>query len=310
MENSEFSNDRFGKQLRVIITMLDGQYHSAAELSEILGTTRRNFYFLLQQLRSNGFTIEKEGSKYALHPLSPVFQTLFSVCNFTNEEAVYMHSLLSAASKDNVMAGILQSKLERFYGLKYFTSVTLQRKVYLNILHLMKAIKHKRIVVLHDYASSHSQTVSDRIVEPYLFLGNKTDVRAFEPKSGMNKSFKITRIGKVEILDASWFNEAQHKDVFTDMFLFSGEVRLPIELRFDVVAHNLMLEEYPHSAKYMTEEKDNHWLFKTDVVKYEGIARFILGLYNHVEILGDEGLKNFVSKAIDEYVAKRSRVSQ
>lgn len=304
MDDNQLSDNRMGRQLQVIITMLDGQYHTAAELSEKLGTTRRNFYFFISELKNNGFVIEKQGSKYAIHPLSPIFQTLFSVVNFTNEEAIYLHGLLSAAGRDSIMAGMLQRKLERFYGLKYFTSITLQRHTYLNTQQLQKAIKHKRLVVLHDYASSHSQTVSDRIVEPFLFVGDKTDIRAFEPKSGVNKTFKISRIKKVEVLETAWFNEDKHRELFTDMFLYSGEERYSVTLRFDVVAHNLMTEEYPHSVSMISPDGDRHWIFTTEVVSYEPIARFILGLHGHVEILGDQGLIDFVRQSAHEIVGE------
>ena len=39
------TTDRFPKQLKVILTLLDGNGHTAQELSEIMGTTRRNTYY-------------------------------------------------------------------------------------------------------------------------------------------------------------------------------------------------------------------------------------------------------------------------
>lgn len=131
-----------------------------------------------------------------------------------------------------------------------------------------------------------------------MFQGAKTDVRAFEIKSKQNKTFKIARIGRVEVVDAPWFNTDRHREVFTDMFMFSGEEQLRVKLRLSLLAHNLMLEEYPRSAPMLSREDDNHWIFEATLVNYVGISRFILGLFDEITILGDEGLRAYVRRKI------------
>lgn len=308
MDTSDNNKDRFATQLRAILALVDGKAYTAQELADLMGTTRRNVYNFFKTLRENGFVVLSDHHRYTIHPQSPVFQQFTSVVNFTSTEAVYLHGLLEAARSDSAMAGLLQRKLERFYDLSYLQAVGFQRHVYLVRQQLERAIKHKRVVIFHDYASSHSQTVTDRVVEPFLFLGDKADVRAYEVKTGVNKTFKISRIGRVEILDTPWFNEEKHRQVYTDMFMFSGETTHPVKLRFDLLARNLMLEEYPHSSQYLSVEDDRHWIFETNLVQYEGIARFILGLYTHVDVLGDDGLKQFISQSIDKYVEKKEQV--
>ncbi len=83
------------------------------------------------------------------------------------------------------------------------------------------------------------------------------------------------------------------------MFMFSGERKFHIKLRFSLLAHRLMLEEYPHSAVLMTGEGDGHWLFEADVVNYVGISRFILGLFDEIEVLENEGLRSFLRSKIE-----------
>ena len=276
--------------------MTDGQDHTANELATVLGTSTRNLYYTIGVLRKSGFVIVHEGRYYHIDPRSPFFQSIATAVDFTENEAIYLHGLLTAVEQDNAMASMLKRKLERFYHLAQYTDVRIQRHIYNNVTQLERAIRRKRVVILHGYASPHSQSVADRVVEPFTFLGDKNDVRAFELKSGVNKTFKVSRIQSVEVVDTPWFNESKHKDVYTDMFMFAGEEKHHVRLRFDLLARNLMLEEYPHSSVMITPEAQGKWVFEADLVSYIGIGRFVLGLFDHVEVLEGEGLKDFLNE--------------
>ena len=104
------------------------------------------------------------------------------------------------------------------------------------------------------------------------------------------------------MVDTPWFNLAQHKEVYTDMFMFSGEEQFHVRLRFDLLAHRIMLEEYPHARNLMTQEDDAHWIFEADLVSYVGIARFILGLFANIEVLEDDGLRLFLKQRISSMI--------
>ena len=121
-------------------------------------------------------------------------------------------------------------------------------------------------------------------------------MRCYELASGMNKTFKLARIGSVEVYDAPWIHSDKHKRVFTDMFGFTGEERYRIRLRMGQLSYNLMLEEYPISSTFFMPEDDYHWLLETDVMSYLGIGRFILGLYDDIEVLGDDGLLRYIEE--------------
>lgn len=268
------------------------------QLAEQLGCSTRNVYYLLRTLREYGFIVHRHGNLICLDVRSPFLEEISRSVNFSKEQATYLYNLLDSTDSLDAQAGLLKRKIQRFYHLNERDSATLDYRTYHNYTTLKRAISRKAIVELHDYQSSNSQTISDRIVEPYLFLGDNADVRAFEIKSGMNKSFKISRIGSVEILKDNWFNADKHKDVFTDMFLFTGETPLHVCLRLDVAAHNLMLEEYPHSAPLMQADGDNHWIYKATLANYKGIGRFILGLYDHIDVIADDGLKQYLRDRI------------
>ena len=74
---------------------------------------------------------------------------------------------------------------------------------------LKDAMNRKCMCMLRNYSSPHSKTVSDRIVEPFLFMNNGLDIRCHEIKSHTNKTFKLARIGEVELLDVEWIAEKE-----------------------------------------------------------------------------------------------------
>ena len=97
--------------------------------------------------------------------------------------------------------------------------------------------------------------------------------------------FKVSRITSVEVLETGWQFEESHEEGYTDVFHISSDRRLPVTLRLGMTAANLLIEEFPLAEKYMEREDDAHWLFHTEVCKYEGIGRFVLGLFEDIEII-------------------------
>ena len=292
------SGTALGRMLDLLLTMV-ADSHSAAELAEVLGTSKRNLYYVIKQMEDYGFVIHHLHRRYLLDPHSPFFQDIACTVDFTQEQAFYMYRLLSEVdNKSNPMAGLLRRKLTRYYHLNEFSPTWRDRLVYNNVQQLQRAVNQRRVVVLHGYSSGHSQTVKDRLVEPFLFLGDKADIRAYESSSGLNKTFKISRIAEVEVMNDFWQHEDRHRQLFTDMFMFSSEERIPICLCLDLLAHSLMCEEYPHAAELMKPDGRNHWVLTTDVANYVGIGRFILGLYDHVEIVYGDGLKRYLRERL------------
>lgn len=284
--------------------MLDGRTHSVSELTAVLGTSRRNFYYVLQSLESMGFRVVRENHTYALDRDSHFLQAISNSVDFTEAEAAYLHGKVCEDAEAGALAGTLKRKLERFYHLDTHVDVQERARIVANTEMLGQAMAHKRVVILHGYSSPHSRSVTDRVVEPFLFQGDGNDVRAYELRSKQNKTFKIARIDRVEMVDTPWFHEDSHREVFTDMFMFSGEEQHEVRLRLGLLAHHLMLEEYPHSRSMMVQEDEAHWLFSTRVASYVGIARFILGLYSEIEVLGDDGLQRFLQAKIADMASR------
>lgn len=296
-ENND-NTKSFFRWLDVIRAISGDKILSAPDIAKILGTSLRNAYYVVKALSAYGFFVNHNRLGYNLDATSPFFKDINDSVGLNVDQAFYLYRMLIGKDVDNPMAAGIRLKLKRFYHFDVLGGNKKNYGPYTNYMLLQSAMKDHKCVVLHNYASSNSLTVRNRLVEPFMFLGEDTDVRAYEVESGRNKTFKISRISIVEILDREWENVNKHRNAFTDMFMYSGEVRHHVLLRLDVSSYNCMQEEYPHSIFCLRPDDDTHWLFETDVANYEGIARFIMGLFDHIEVLEDKGLKKYLKEKI------------
>ena len=116
---------------------------------------------------------------------------------------------------------------------------------------------------------------------------------------------KVNRIGYVEILDNEpWRNTSSHKAVNVDVFHMNGDTTTRISLQLDLMAKNLLIEEYPRAKEFITGQKgdENVWFFTTDICKIEGIGRFYIGLANHIQILEGDELKQYAKEYAEKYL--------
>jgi uncharacterized protein YbbK (DUF523 family) len=140
---------------------------------------------------------------------------------------------------------------------------------------------------LKNYTSGHSKKVSDRVIEPLSFTTNYIQVWGYEVSSGLNKLFKLSRIGSVEVLDDDWAFEDKHSIGKMDIFRITSFEQYPIKLKLGLMAASLLVEEYPLGEKYLSPAPDDssHFILDISVCGYEGVGRFILGLLDDIEII-------------------------
>lgn len=166
---------------------------------------------------------------------------------------------------------------------------------------LQQACARKRQTILHQYSSGNSLSVKDRLVEPFKVLPQKGLVMCCDVNDVNRKSkiFSIDRIGYVEILNESpWQYQNRHVEIPVDAFNWTGEKAINVSLKLDVTSKNLLVEEYPDTKKDLAvDSKDsNRWYLNTKVYNIKGIARFYIGLANHIEILDCPQLKSYVEE--------------
>lgn len=296
-------HDKLERELTLLLLLTENRHYDVETLCRRLSISRRMFYYYLESFRDWGFIVEKWGKCYAIDRESPYLKRLFELVNFTEEEALTLLSILDKVDERNALAARVRQKLNRFYDLHILDNPALREQVAHRVSVLYDAIKRKRVVKIVGYASPHSDTVSDRVVEPFLLLNDNNDVRCHELSSGQSKTFKLSRMRDVILLDLSWSRESAHKRVFTDVFMFSGEERMPVEVRLDRLAYQVFIEEYPRAVRFVTPEDDSHYVLRVEVVSYLGIGRFVLGLYDHVEVLGDDAFLAYVRNTLRRFAA-------
>ena len=293
--------DKYGRELDLILLLTENKSYTAQEIADRLDITRRNLYYYFEYLRDCGFELIKSGYRYRLNRNTHFFRKLHENIALSDNEAAMLYRLLDSADKNNYMAQTVKVKLGRMFNLGELTDPALAHQTTVNARKLREAIDLQKMVTLKDYSSPHSKTVSDRIVEPFLLMNNSRDARCYELRSHANKTFKLSRMGSVEIMDVPWIHEQEHKEVYTDIFMFSGEERHHITLRLGQLSHNLLLEEYPHSESMVSNDGEGTWRFETDVVSFLGIGRFVLGLYTDIQVLGSDEFRHYLQEQITQY---------
>lgn len=297
-------HDHLKKELELLLILTQNRQYTPDEICQEMGISRRSLYYYLEFFREAGFTVDKAGRYYYISRESEFFSLLFDRLQLNGEEVSFIRKLIEGQEIKTIKMIKLLKKLDGFYDFRQLDSADVQKHVSRTYTRLNFAIKNHRMVRIVNYSSNNSRSVSDRLVEPFLFLNNDNDVRCYELASGKNKTFHLSRMESVEVLNDEWHYENKHRKIFHDMFMFSGEEHYKVELILGQMAHNLMLEEYPMSAPCMVKREDGRWTFRTEICSYLGIGRFILGLYDDVEVVSDKGLRDYINEKIASWARR------
>ena len=145
---------------------------------------------------------------------------------------------------------------------------------------LSTAIANKEQVVLKKYQSINTETISDRVVEPFGFTDNYCTVMAFEPVSRKNKMFNIDRIASVEFNNQSCQFESDYEQQIPDAFgfAFSGE-KHPVQLELPLKHYLLLKNDYPMTAPHFKfNAKKDMYELNIEVNDLAPIERFLKGM--------------------------------
>lgn len=163
-----------------------------------------------------------------------------------------------------------------------------------------KAIVEKKCVSLKRYSSASG--IRDRRVEPFKVTGGGKFVWCYDLESRKSKQYSISRAADILLLNESWSHQREHKALDTDIFNWSGDKAMHIELQMDNMSCNILKDEHPQSEKYLTSiNGGEEWILSTDVFACEAPGRFIIGLIDHVKILHGEELKQYVEGYIKDH---------
>lgn len=296
--------EKFDKQLRLMVLLTQNHRLTVEEISQRLKMSRRSIYRYLDAFRDMGFVVVKSGTKYRIDHSSPFYKEITDRIHFTDDEAVTINTVLNSVLDHSPQVRRLREKLSSLYDFKVLARHGIDDHIARNLSALYQCAKERRVAVLCNYISPNSGKVSDRVVEPYLFLSDNSEVRCYEVATGMNKTFKISRAKSVSQLDLFWTHEEEHTPFFTDLFHFSGEKRFRVQLLMGNLATSLLLEEFPAAEEQILLQDDGRYLLDTQVCGFKGVGRFVMGLFDDIEVVDSPEFQQYLNGRIKSLTEK------
>ncbi len=267
-----------------LMQMLSGNInYTLDEMAGKLELSRRSLFRYIDTFKNAGFVVQRlsDGS-YKMTTYNKELADLSQLVYFSEEEAIVVSHLIENLDAANALKAGLKQKLAAVYdstSISDFIEVKDKSEI---VESLANAVRGKRQAILKGYASAHSGETKDYIVEPYKFTKGFVDIIAYDTAAGINKVFKISRVGAVKMLEG-WEFEDRHEEKIIDSFRMSGSPVEHVRLRLSLRAKNLLTEEFPVTGTEVYQNKRN-WYWEGDVNSMEGIGRFVIGLSEDVVI--------------------------
>ena len=248
---------------------------SIQSIASILETTERTAYRYLDLIRDCGFNVHKDNyNRYFIESGAP------SGLLFTSEEAAFLKQLVLTVGSENKLKDSILSKIYIGSDLKIVASHLLNAKNGRIVERLAEAIALKEQVYLKKYQSINSETISDRLVEPFGFTENYRSLMAFDIASQKNKTYHIDRIASIEFANKPYQHVDLHIIQKLDAFGFSeSDEKFLIEKELTLKEYLLLKNEYPLTTPFIKYiPKNDNYLLKIEVNNLEPFERFLRGL--------------------------------
>ena len=280
--------------LRLIMYLSNSYSKTKEECASFVGIKDSAFYNYRNVLVDTGFDLRQKDGKYWIEYPDQDHQVLRNILHFSEEETYLLSRCIDMLEEKPGCASRLNQKLTSFLNQDKTIETYIQKEKSEIVQALRKAQKEKKQILLINYASGNSQTVKNRMVEPFEFKDDFNLVWAYEPALNQNRQFKTCRIEDILETLLPWEYERSHRSKPVDIFRNTGDLDKQVEFRLNLRAKNLLTEEYPLAEKYLTAITRNQFAFKAPVAKYEGPGRFVLGIAEDIQMLGDEGFLEYL----------------
>ena len=286
--------------LRLIKMLTANHSLTIDEMAERLSISPRTVYRYIDTFRQAGFVVKKVNGFIKLDKSSPYFKEISELIHFTEEEAYILKSAIESIDDNNLLKQNLKKKLYTVYDYKILAETIVDGKNSRIVKLLVKGMENKQRVVLKKYSSSHGMDIRDREVEAFAFTTNYEQVWCYCLEDNQNKLFRLTRMGGVALVDEPWRYEARHKEGYMDVFRMHSDKKIRIRLKLGLASANLLKEEFPLANRELVKVDDNEWLLDTEVCSFEGVGRFVLGLYEDIEVVDSPEFKEFLAERIEK----------
>ena len=280
-----------------LILFLDSNFpRSKNECLEFFEITESTFYEYIKLLRYSGFEVKQKDGMYLIDPDESENDLLSRLFHFTEEEAYLLTKALKQLDVSVPVAARLYRKLIKLFDTDKVLSAVIRKQQSEIISKISDAMGRRKQVLLINYASGNSQTIRNRMIEPFEFKHGFELLWAYDIPEQQCRQFKTSRIEDVEISPLDWKHEEQHRCLPVDVFRNTGELCCAVQMEMSLRAYNLLIEEYPLAEKECRALPGGHYLFESAIAKYEGAARFALGLAEEVTVTGSPGFLRFLEE--------------
>lgn len=287
------------RALKLIRLLKQRPGKTLAQLAQLLDCTPRHARRYMDALEEAGFLIDKEGKRpprFYLYEDERRQQT-----EFTEEEAQLLRQALAAIPDTNpLLAPLQQTVFQRSMLLPIADGLVDQHQSQV-VARLAQAIRDRVQVRLLRYHSLNSNTISDRLVEPYGFSEHFSRLTAYEPSSDTVKTFKTQRIEDVLLLDVA--QTKPPSEVPIDPFDWPG-TPIRVSLRLTVMAHRLLIEEHPLThpdVQLRPNDGAFPYAYTGEVRSWVGVGRFILSLPGQVIVDEPDELRAYLQGRVGEF---------
>jgi proteasome accessory factor C len=272
-----FNQNRIYRVFKLINLLKSSPAKSIKRLSESMEVSERSLYRYMELLVEVGFELQKDSSNryYLNHD---------HVESFTKEEAEFISQSISSNQKNNPLIKSIRTKLVLLDEMNVASNEIVASHYSKVISQLQESIETKSQVLIIKYQSASTESVSDRLVEPVSFSSAFDSITAFEVESGMNKFFKIERIGDVQILDSLFEYTDKHESLVSDIFGFSDTgKRHHIYLQLSMRAMLWLRDDYPSSINFIREAGEGQWILEVEVYNMEPVNRILRSMPEDVK---------------------------
>ena len=289
---------KFQRMLEILIKLSGSYGYSVKQLAEDFHSSERTIFRYLTTIRNAGFLLDNHNGYNKIDKKSPDYKHLSKLIHFSQEEAYILSKAIHLIDDEGKLKNDLYEKLYVLFDSDKAVNNIVRKQSSENVISLKGAIKYKDQVILHGYKSSNSNNNRDRLLEPFSYTTNYNCVWCYDIEAKSSKIFKVAKIKEVKVTENKWKHERQHKKNEIDVFRIGGKKTIPVKLTLSLMAHNLLVEEYPLSENYLSKSKDNKNVFDGWVCDFNGIGRFVLGMMDQVEIIKPKSFKDYLNNKI------------
>jgi proteasome accessory factor C len=282
------SHQRITRVLLLITLLRARPAKSIRHLAKAISTSDRTIYRYLDTLRSLGFDIVQDDyMRFSIAQTQDMAPSPFS-----DAELNLIRSAIYSIPESNSMRDRILAKLGDPINMSAHSEILLRTRLGHIYDALYSAMDNHLQVVLKNYQSIHSGEVKDRQVEPIDFTPDYKCVVAYEATTNRTNYYNLERIESVITLMQPFLNIDKHNFATPDIFGFNGndDASFTIHVELSQRGRLLLINDFPSTEAAITTTDNNKHVLKAEVKSLVPILRFIRGIPDEINVVGDQQL--------------------